>query len=103
MIFIVSIAFILSQQIKKLESIESIKKYVNIKICVILPSEDNKILEFNQYQKYDKAPYIIYADPECLIGKIDGSKNNPENSFITNEGERIHQFFQYLQYHHLKA
>ena len=29
---------------------------------VIMPSEDPKILEFNQYQKSDKAPFIIYAD-----------------------------------------
>ena len=36
-----------------------------------MPSEDNKILEFNQYQKSDKAPFIIYADLECLTKKID--------------------------------
>ena len=34
---------------------------------VIMPSEDTKILEFNQYQKSDKAPFIIYADLECII------------------------------------
>ena len=45
-----------------------------------MPSEDSKILEFNQYHKYDKAPVIIYADLECIIEKIDGCKNNPENS-----------------------
>ena len=45
-----------------------------------MPSEDTKILEFNQYQKPDKAPFIIYADFECIIEKIDGCKNNPENS-----------------------
>ena len=27
----------------------------------IMPSEDTKILEINQYQKSDKAPFIIYA------------------------------------------
>ena len=43
-------------------------------------SEDTKILEFNQYQKSDKAPFIIYADLECIIEKNDGFKNNPENS-----------------------
>ena len=32
-----------------------------------MPSEDTKILEFNQYQNFDKAPFIIYADLECLI------------------------------------
>ena len=44
-----------------------------------MPSKDTKILEFNQYQKSDKAPFIIYADLKCLIEKIDGSKNNLEN------------------------
>ena len=42
-------------------------------------SEDTKILQFNQYQKFDKAPFIIYADLECLIEKIDGCKNDPKN------------------------
>ena len=31
-----------------------------------MSSEDTKILEFNQYQKSDKAPFIIYADLECI-------------------------------------
>ena len=38
--------------------------------------KDTKILEFNKYQKSDKAPFIIYADLEYLIEKIDGCKNN---------------------------
>ena len=56
---------------------------------VIMPSEDIKILEFNQYQKFDKAPFIIYADIECIIEKIDGCKNNRENSSTTNVSEHI--------------
>ena len=44
-----------------------------------MPSEDTKILGFNQYQKSDKAPFIIYPDLQCLIEKTDGCKNNPEN------------------------
>ena len=31
--------------------------------------EDTKILEFNQYEKSDKAPLIIYADLEYVIKK----------------------------------
>ena len=54
-----------------------------------MPSEDTKILEFNQYQKSDKAPFIIYADLECIIEKIDGCKNNPENSSSTKTSEHI--------------
>ena len=36
-----------------------------------MPSEDTKMLEFNQYQKSDKVPLIIYADLECIVEKID--------------------------------
>ena len=44
-----------------------------------MPSEDTKILEFNQYQKSDKAPVIIHADLEY----------NPENSFTTKLSTHI--------------
>ena len=44
-----------------------------------MPSEDIKILEFNQYRKSDKAPFIIYADLKYLIVKIDVCKTNPES------------------------
>ena len=54
-----------------------------------MPSEDTKILEFNQYQKSDKAPFIIYADLECVLEKIDGCKNNPEYSYIRKVSEHI--------------
>ena len=54
-----------------------------------MSSEVTKILEFNQYQKPDKTPFIIYADLECLIKKIDGCKNNPENLSTTKVGEHI--------------
>ena len=33
----------------------------------VMPSEDTNTLEFNQYQKPDKEPFIIYADIECLL------------------------------------
>ena len=54
-----------------------------------MPSENTKILEFNQYQKSDKAPFIIYADLECTIEKIDACKNNPENSSTTKVSKYI--------------
>ena len=52
-------------------------------------SEDTKILEFNQYPKYDKKQFIISADLECIIEKIDGFKNNPENSSTTKVNKHI--------------
>ena len=60
---------------------------------VIMPSEDTKILEFNQYQESDKLPFFIFADLECLLEKIDGSKNNPENSSTTKVDKHIPSSF----------
>ena len=68
-----------------------------------MPSKGSKTLEFNQYQKSDKTPFIIYTDLECIIEKIDGCKNNPENSSTPKVSEHIPSGFQCLQYHHLEA
>ena len=46
---------------------------------IAMYSEDTEVLQFNQYQKSGEAPFVIYADLEYLIEKIDGRKNNPEN------------------------
>ena len=39
--------------------------------------------------KSNKMPYVIYADIESLITKIDGCANNPDNSSTTKTGEHI--------------
>ena len=54
-----------------------------------MPFEDTEILEFNQYQKSDTAPFIIYADVECIIEMIDGCKNNPKNVSPTKVSKYI--------------
>ena len=56
---------------------------------VLMLSENTKILKFDQYQKSEKASFIIYVDLECLIEKIDECKNNPENLSTTKVGEQI--------------
>ena len=58
-----------------------------------MPSKDTEILEFNQYLKYDKAPFMFYMDLECIIEKIDGCKNNPEISSATKVSEHIPSWF----------
>ena len=69
---------------------------MHIRVCenkgfcnIIMPSEDTKILEFNQYQKFHQAVFMIYAYLECLIENIDVCKNNRENSFTTKVGKHI--------------
>ena len=50
-----------------------------------MSSEDTKISELTKH----KSLFIIYADLECIIEKIDGCKNNPENSSTTKVSEHI--------------
>ena len=47
-----------------------------------MPNKDNNAIEFNQ-KDYGKAPFVIYADLECLLEKISTCYNNPEESFTT--------------------
>ena len=71
--------------------IESHKKVCDNKdFCnVIMPFEDTTILEFNQYQKSDKAPFIICADFKYIIEKIDVCKNNHEKLCSTKANKDI--------------
>ena len=48
-----------------------------------MPSEKNKIIEFNQYMKSDKTLYITYADIEYLIKEREVCANNPK--FLNNK------------------
>ena len=89
-IFIVLITFILLRQKK----VFGIKKHVKIKdFCYVNMLSDDTKLELNQYQKSDKAPFIVFADLECMIKKIDRCKNNPENSSTTKASEHISSGF----------
>ena len=63
---------------------------------IIMPSEYTKILEFNQYQKSDKAPFIIYADIERILEKIDECKTNPEILSTTKVSKHIPPGLQHL-------
>ena len=58
------------------------KSCKNKDLCgIVMPSEKDKILEFNQYMKSDKMQYIIYADMESLFRKINRRANNPKKIF----------------------
>ena len=51
--------------------------------------EYTQLLEFSQYQKSAKAPFIIYANVECTIENIDGCIINPVNSSTTEVSKHI--------------
>ena len=48
-----------------------------------MPGKDNKILEYKQGEKSMKVPFIIYADLESLLEKMNSCHNNPEKSSAT--------------------
>ena len=50
---------------------------------VEMPEEGNKILKYNQGEKSVKVPFIIYADLESLLEKMNTCHNNPEKSSTT--------------------
>ena len=58
-----------------------------------MPSEVTKLSEISQDQKSDEAPFVIYADLECLVEKTDGCKNNSKNSFLIKVGKHIPSIF----------
>ena len=67
---------------KRLESHKKVRG--NKDFCnVIMPSKYIEVFDFNQYKKSGKALFTIYADVECVTEKIDGYKNNSENSSTT--------------------
>ena len=71
----------------KLESHKKVRENKNF--CnVIKPSEDTKILEFNQYQKSHKVT-IFNVDIECIKEKINGCKNSPKSSSTTKVMKHI--------------
>ena len=46
-----------------------------------MPDEDNKILKYNHGEKSIKAPFMIYADLECLLEKMHSCQNNLGKSY----------------------
>ena len=59
--------------------------YCNIE----MPSPSNNIIKYNQEEKSLQLPFIIYADLECLLKKIDTSYDNPDLSSTTKINQHI--------------
>ena len=62
-----------------------------------MPEEDNKILKYNQGEKSVKVPFIIYADLECLLEKMNTCHNNPEK-LSTTKINKTHTIWLFIVY-----
>ena len=49
--------------------------------AVKLPSKDNNILKFENFHKQQQVPFVIYADFESILEKIQGCKPYDEKSY----------------------
>ena len=56
---------------------------------LVIPSEDTKILDFNQHLLSHKMLYVIYADLKSLVKRIDVYKNNPGKSSTAKIGGHV--------------
>ena len=72
------------------------KLNVHKKICenhehcnIEMPSPNNNLIKYNQGEKSLELPFIVYADLECLLKKIDTCQNNPELSSTTKINQHI--------------
>ena len=52
-----------------------------------MPDENKKILKYIPGEKSLKVPFIIYADLECLLQKMNTCKNNPEKSYTEKKAK----------------
>ena len=66
----------------KLESHKKVRENHDY-CCIEMPNEDNKILKYNHGEKSMKAPFIIYADLESLLEKMNTCYDSPEKSSTT--------------------
>ena len=54
-----------------------------------MPEEYTKTLKYNEGEKSMRVPFIIYADLECLLEKMNTCHNNPEKSSTTKVNKHI--------------
>ena len=61
-----------------------------------MPNEDEKILKYNPREESLRIPFMIYADLECLLGKIDSSQNDPRKSSTEKEVEHTSSGYSWI-------
>ena len=64
---------------------------------IIMPNEDTKILKYSSGEQSLKVSFIIYADLECLLQKINACQNNLDKSY-TEKKSRTYTFRLFFSY-----
>ena len=58
--------------------LEYCNEYEAVKIQLL---EKGTMLEFKNYHRFEKVPFLVYADFECFIKPLDTCNLNPESSY----------------------
>ncbi|XP_032689782.1 uncharacterized protein LOC116853041 [Odontomachus brunneus] len=70
--------------------------YEKLNDCAILPpSEDNKWLNFRNYSRKERVPFVVYADLECILQKTVSEK---EEEGCTSHAYQHHKVFSIVYY-----
>ena len=72
-------SFRTKNKFKKHENVCKIHDYC----CIEIPEKSKNILKYNHGEKYMKVPFIVYADTESLLKKMDAYRSNPGNLSTT--------------------
>ncbi|XP_070155861.1 uncharacterized protein [Polyergus mexicanus] len=66
--------------------------------CAIrLPSDKDKWLVFNNYNRKERLPFVVYADLECVLRKTDG---DPMGSTYTFQHHQVFSVAYYVHFFH---
>ena len=65
------------EKLRKHEKLRNDRDYCYVK----MPCDNNKILKYNHGERSMRAPFVIYADLECLLEKMHSCQNNPKKSY----------------------
>ena len=78
-------SYITENKLKKLKKVCENHDYCYVE----MPEEHNKILKCNHGEKSMRAPFVIYADLESLLEKMNTCHNSPEKSSTTKINKHI--------------
>ena len=57
--------------------------------CIEMPTKNNNIIKYNHGEKSMKSSFVIYADLECLLGKMSTCINNPNEPSTTKINKHV--------------
>ena len=63
---------------------------------VVLPTLENRCLEFKNYHKQDKIKFVIYCDFESILTAFDSCEPNPNKSYTINTHKHVPCAYSYV-------